>query len=243
MSQDFFIIIPARYSSSRFPGKPLVDINGRSMLERVWEKCIEAAPRERVIVATDDERIETHCKERDINFINTPSECITGTDRVAEVSKVFPADFYINVQGDEPLINPSDIQLIINNYIQSPGRCLCGMSTILNQEDFLNLNIPKVITDTSDRLLYISRAPIPANKTGAFVSAKKQVCIYAFSPEALQEFGVGSTKEWNESIEDIEILRLIERGYDIGMIEVSGSSVAVDTPDDLKKVKEYLNGL
>ena len=243
MNRDFLIVIPARYSSSRFPGKPLAIINGKSMLERVWDKCIQAAPKENIIIATDDKRIEKHCKEKRLNYIKTSSNCLTGTDRVAEVAKKINADFFFNVQGDEPLIDPLDIDLIIKNYKDFPGKCYCGMSKITNEDDFYNPNIPKVVISSSNKLLYISRAAIPTTKKLSMIEANKQVCIYAFTKDSLKEYGLESKKELNESFEDIEILRLIERGYEVEMVEVSDSSIAVDTPDDLKRVVDYLDGL
>tara|TARA_B100001113_G_C20938830_1_gene547787 strand:- start:77 stop:808 length:732 start_codon:yes stop_codon:yes gene_type:complete len=243
MNTDFLIVIPARYSSSRFPGKPLAMINGKSMLERVWDKCIKVTSKKNIIIATDDERIEEHCKQKQLNYIRTSSHCLTGTDRIAEVAMQIKADFYINVQGDEPLIEPSDINLILNRYMESPGKCYCGMSKITNEEDFYNPNIPKVVVSSNNQLLYISRAAIPTTKKLDMIEAKKQVCIYAFTKDSLNEYGVNSKKEENESVEDIEILRLIERGYEVEMVEVSDSSIAVDTPEDLKRVEDYLDDL
>jgi len=243
MNTDFLIVIPARYSSSRFPGKPLAMINGKSMLERVWDKCIKVTSKKNIIIATDDERIEEHCKQKQLNYIMTSSHCLTGTDRIAEVAMQIKADFYINVQGDEPLIEPSDINLILRRYMESPGKCYCGMSKITNEEDFYNPNIPKVVVSSNNQLLYISRAAIPTTKKLDMIEAKKQVCIYAFTKDSLNEYGVNSKKEENESVEDIEILRLIERGYEVEMVEVSDSSIAVDTPEDLKRVVDYLDGL
>ena len=243
MNTDFLIVIPARYSSSRFPGKPLAMINGKSMIERVWDKCIKVTTKENIIIATDDDRIEEHCKQKQMNSIRTSSNCLTGTDRIAEVAMQIKADFYINVQGDEPLIEPADINLIIEKYMESPGKCYCGMSKITNEEDFYNPNIPKVVSSSCNKLIYISRAAIPTTKKLDMIEAKKQVCIYAFTKDSLKEYGLNSKKEENENIEDIEILRLIERGYEVEMVEVSDSSIAVDTPEDLKRVIDYLDEL
>ena len=178
-----------------------------------------------------------------MNVVRTSSECLTGTDRVAEVSNLYSADFYINVQGDEPLIEPNDIKLVIDAYLENPTCCFCGMTDIYLKEDFYNPNIPKVVTDQSNKLLYISRAPIPTTKNSEFSTAKKQVCIYAFTKEALSNFGQNNVKTCHESIEDIEILRLLETGFEIRMVDVSGSSIAVDTPDDLERVRNCINEL
>ena len=116
MKLDYLIVIPARYKSSRFEGKPLADNNGKSMIERVWEKCSETSPKKNIIVATDDKRIFQHCRSKEINVLMTSKKCLTGSDRVAEVAKKIEAKFYVNVQGDEPLINPKDILKVIKDF-------------------------------------------------------------------------------------------------------------------------------
>ena len=241
MSQDYLIVIPARYKSSRFPGKPLVEIHGKSMLKRVWEKCVLASNSDQVVIATDDKRIENHCVLNNMKVIMTSDRCLTGTDRVAEVAKMLSADFYVNVQGDEPLINPLDIRKVIEAYKSTKNKTCCGMTKISSKEDFFNLNIPKVVTNKENLLLYISRSGVPSNKEGAVVHAMKQVCIYAFPKKHLSEFGLKKNKTKIEEIEDIEILRLLELGYEILMVEVSKSSVAIDTEDDLEKVLKILD--
>ena len=107
------VVIPARYTSSRFPGKPLIDLLGKTMIERVWERCCLAHPKEEVYVATEDQRIVDHCIQKGIQCILTTDHCLTGTDRIAEVAQQIKADYYVNVQGDEPVINPDDIKNII----------------------------------------------------------------------------------------------------------------------------------
>ena len=241
MDKEHLLVIPARYQSSRFPGKPLADIKGKSMLQRVWEKCVGSTSPENVIVATDDLRIKDHCNDLEINVIETPKECLTGTDRVAEVAKKLKAKFYVNVQGDEPLINSDDIEKVIDSYDHESNVSVCAMTGIQTSEDFYNTNIPKVVTDQNLKLLYISRAGIPASKDQRYFQGMKQVCIYALSPAALAEFGVSKKKTENELIEDIEILRLLDKGYEVKMVEVSDSSVAVDIKEDITKVLEKLN--
>tara|TARA_B100000579_G_C22805104_1_gene842061 strand:+ start:599 stop:1327 length:729 start_codon:yes stop_codon:yes gene_type:complete len=241
MTRDFLLVIPARYESSRFPGKPLAQIKGMSMIYRVWEKCISAVPRENVFIATDDSRIELHCKENDMNFVMTSENCLTGTDRVAEVAKKIPADFYINVQGDEPLIDPQDIKKIIDSYRKNPDATYCAMTEIKDEEEYRSPNIPKVVTDLKKNLLYMSRSAIPSNKKFTFKSAMKQVCIYAFPKKHLEEFGPGIKKTPIEEIEDIELLRLLERNLKVRMVEIKNSTVAVDTPEDLERVISLFN--
>ena len=238
---NYLVVIPARYQSSRFPGKPLADIHGKSMLRRVWDQCIQAVNPEKILVATDDDRIKDHCQENGMQVEMTSSSCLTGTDRLYEVALKRKSDIYINVQGDEPLISPNDIKAIIDASQNEPEITFNAMCQINEEDDFRNPNIPKVVTQKDGRLLYMSRAPIPTNKKLEFEKAMKQVCIYAYPRDVLIAFGSFKEKTPLESIEDLEILRLLELGYEVKMIEVSKSSIAVDTLEDLKKVRSIIH--
>jgi len=234
------IVIPARYQSTRFPGKPLVDIAGKSLIQRVWDRCCQVLSYSDVYIATDDEKIRNHCNEHKMQVIMTPNTCLTGTDRIYEASKNLDADFIVNVQGDEPLISPNDIIKVIDAHNRQREYVHCGMCPIRSEEDFRNPSVPKVVTKDNGKLMYISRAPIPTDKNLSFGQAMKQVCIYAFEKAALDDFGESNCKARLESIEDIEILRFFELGYDIEMIEVSESSIAVDFPEDVTRVIEAI---
>ena len=238
---NFLIVIPARFKSSRYPGKPLADINGKSMIQRVWEKCVIAAGSSNVLVATDDERIINHCSENGILSVLTSDECLTGSDRVYEVALNNHADIYINVQGDEPMINPEDIKKVIEFSRKNNSNVVNAMCAIEEERDFISPNIPKVVTREDGRLLYMSRAPIPARKHYEFKSAMKQVCIYAFPRDLLLEYGSQKNKTSLESIEDLEILRFLEMGNEVLMIEIPASSIAVDIPEDLERVKKLID--
>ena len=237
---DTAIIIPARYQSTRFPGKPLINILGKSMIRRVWEQCEKAIPSKNIFVATDSEKIKNHCLENNIQVLLTSSDCLTGTDRVYEASKQIQAETIINVQGDEPLINPADIKKVIEESKRYPNKIINAMCPILEEKDFRSINIPKVVVRKDFQLLYMSRAPIPIDKINSFSKAWKQVCIYAFPKNALKSFSLEGSKTPLEFLEDIEILRFLELGYDIKMIEVSTSSIAVDVPKDVKRVVEAI---
>jgi 3-deoxy-manno-octulosonate cytidylyltransferase (CMP-KDO synthetase) len=238
---NFSIIIPARYQSSRFPGKPLAQIHGKSLVRRVWDKCCEVTGAENIYVATDDIRILNHCQEQGINGVMTNMSCLTGTDRVFEASEIIKSDFYINVQGDEPLIDSSDIQKIIESlHLITHDTIINAQCEIKTSEDYFNCNIPKVVSDCQDNLLYISRAPIPYSKSEKFISAKKAVGIYGYNKNQLQTFYNQKNKTPLELIEDIEILRFLELGYKIKMIPVSTASVSVDTISDLQLVQTIL---
>ena len=230
------IVLPARYKSSRFPGKPLVNILGKSLIQRVWQQCCLAVPKCDIFVATDDESISIHCRNLGIQVIMTSEDCLTGTDRVYQASQQLDAEIIVNVQGDEPLISPDDITKVIEAHRRKPDFVHCGMCPIKTEDDFRSPSVPKVVCRDDGRMLYMSRAAIPTDKQLSFSKAMKQVCIYAFSKQALKDFAGYNQKSRIEAIEDIEILRFVELGYDIEMIEVSESSVAVDFPEDVDRV-------
>lgn len=234
------IVIPARLSSTRLPEKPLIRIKGKSIIQRTYERCLMAYYKDMVYVATDSSKIETHCKNHGMNVVMTSEYCQTGTDRVAEFSEVIHADYYINVQGDEPVINPDDIKKIESEVANHKGKILNGYAPIKNRTEYESTSIPKVVFRPDGRLLYMSRSPIPGNKKNSFIKSWKQICIYAYSKEALKLFSDSKSKGMLEGLEDIEILRFLELGKEVQMIEVKGNSLAVDTPNDLEKVKELI---
>lgn len=240
-NMKYAVVIPARYESSRFPGKPLVDICGKSMIQHVWERCCKAVELEKVYVATDDDRIEEVVKGFGGRVIRTSSDCLTGTDRLAESNLMLDCDFIINVQGDEPLINPDDITDMINNFIQGDGSVLNAMCRITEPKEFFSLTVPKVVCDESKNLLYMSRSGIPLTKNSEFKFGFKQVCIYAFSKQHLEFFYSKNNKSKLEEVEDIEILRFLESGYKVKMIEVESGSIAIDIPEDVGRVINILS--
>ena len=239
--KSYAIVIPARYQSSRFPGKPLVDIAGKSMIQRVWERCIQAVEPSLVYIATDDQRIAEHCSGFTSNIELTSAECLTGTDRVAEVAKRLELDFVVNVQGDEPLLDPNSILKVIDTYIENEGSIVNAMCPIESDQEFFSVTVPKVVATPSGKLLYMSRAPIPGNKHKTFNFGWKQVCVYVFPNGAIQEFSSRQQKTPLEQEEDIEILRFIEMGYDVQMVRVSQGPIAVDTPQDRERVESIIH--
>lgn len=237
----FIVVIPARYRSSRLPGKPLIDIAGETLLRRTYLQCLKALPPELVYVATDDERIRAHCEATGMRVVMTSPDCPTGTDRVAEVARNIPADLYINVQGDEPLFNPDDIGAILKAADRHPRTILNGYAPIEEEALFRSPTIPKVVLRPDGRLLYMSRGAIPTTKSFSFVRAWRQICIYAFPPDALQAFAASGGKTPLEQLEDIEILRFLELGYEVNMVPMSAHSIAVDTPEDVQRVLAVLD--
>lgn len=237
-------VIPARYKSSRFPGKPLVDICGKPMVWWTYHQAIQVQELDEVYVATDDIRILETCKELDIRVIMTSEDNKTGTDRVGEVAQKIHADIIVNVQGDEPLIAPNTIRAAILPMINDPSILVTNlMARIKDPVEVVNPTIPKVITNKDNIGVYMTRATVPFPKGSIEYPYYKQICVYGFRPDALSffcDYGKRFGKAKIEAIEDIELLRFIENGYQIKFIEVEVESIAVDTPNDLSKVREIM---
>tara|TARA_B100001146_G_C16192519_1_gene439889 strand:+ start:867 stop:1604 length:738 start_codon:yes stop_codon:yes gene_type:complete len=238
--KDFVVVIPARYRSTRLPGKPLIDLEGKSMLLRTYEQCLKAVSADLIFVATDHDKIYQYCLDHHIQVEMTSAACLTGTDRIAEFSKKVSARTYINVQGDEPLMNPDDLKAVIKAAIKYPEEIINGYAGIDHENQYLSPHVPKVVFRPDQRLLYMSRSPIPGNKNNTFKKSWRQICIYGFPKNALSKFVEHSGKTELEQEEDIEILRFLELGYEVRMIELSKDSVAVDTPEDATVVRNIL---
>ncbi len=233
------VIIPARYKSSRFPGKPLVKLAGKPMIIWVAELSSKAVGAENVYIATDDPRIAQVVEAEGYTAIITSTGAQTGTDRLAEAAQHIDADIYINVQGDEPIIDPADILKVLDTKIKNPDAIINAYCLVSPDENPESVNIPKVITTENNNLVYMSRLALPGfkDKTCAPLRYKKQVCIYAFNKEQLQAFSRFGRKSELEACEDIEILRFLELGILIIMVESSDGSLAVDVPEDVPPVE------
>lgn len=239
------VVIPARYKSTRLPGKPLIKLLGKTMIEWVAELSAKAVGNENVYIATENNEIFSKVREVGFKAILTSDECLTGTDRVAEVAKKIEADIYVNVQGDEPLINSNDIKKIIDAKKKYPSDVINAYTEIEYDQNPTNLNIPKVIFTKDKRLIYISRKDIPGfkeklNKPDTYY---KQVCIYAFNQKELEMFYDYGEKSKLEKSEDIEILRFLELEKTIRLVQTREGSIAVDKPSDVKKVELALKNL
>lgn len=237
-------VIPARYKSSRFPGKPLADICGKPMIWWVYQQCKKVSDFEAVYVATDDERIYDTCRSLDMDVIMTSDKHRTGTDRIGEVARKIPADLIVNIQGDEPLLEPETIHAAIQPFYENEDLQITNLMTAIKDPvEVVNFTVPKVITNREGIGIYLTRSCAPYPKGAIDYRYYKQVCVYGFKPEALQfycDYGEKYGKAKIEEIEDIEILRFIENGYKVQYIEVDSDTVAVDTPNDLEKVKEIV---
>lgn len=242
MNENYAVVIPARYGSTRLPGKPLLKIAGREMVLRTWDRTIQAVDQDKVYIATEDKRVADICEAEGAQVVMTSDRCLTGTDRLYEFSEIIGGlDFIINVQGDEPIINPADIMMVIERAKREPDVLWNGFAPITEEREWRSRTIPKVLVGAENKLLYMSRSPVPGNKNDIFDKAWKQICIYSFPVRALQVFGNHGKKTELEEIEDIEILRFLELGFDVRMIQLSGESFAVDTLDDLGEMERRLS--
>lgn len=239
-------VIPARYKSSRFPGKPLADICGKPMIWWVYQQCKKVEDFDEVYVATDDQRIFDTCEKLDMQVIMTSDTHRTGTDRIGEVARKIPADLIVNIQGDEPLLEPETIRAAIVPFYEDPDLQISNLMTrIKDPIEVVNCTVPKVITNKEGIGIYLTRAAAPYPKGSLDYNYYKQVCVYGFKPDALTfycEYGMKYGKAKVEEVEDIEILRFIENGYKVQYIEVDSATVAVDTPNDLEKVRNIIKG-
>ena len=238
------VVIPARYASSRFPGKPLVLLNGKPMILHVAEKASLAVGQSQVVITTDHDEIESTVLDAGYNVIRVDEAVPTGTDRVALAAKKLDADVVVNVQGDEPMLDPKDITKVIAVKKQHMDQVINGFCWLSSGEEPSNKNIPKIVTNANNQLLYASRSMVPGIKDVCVdqVKFKKQVCIYAFTPEELNAFYQYGRIDPCEMLEDIEILRFMIMGRQVMMVETSTGSLAVDVREDVPIVEEALLG-
>jgi len=237
-------IIPARYASTRFPGKPLVDIAGKSMIQRVYEQAKKCAQLSEVIVATDDDRIFEHVQAFGGKAIMTSSAHQSGTDRCAEVAEKYTEyDVIINIQGDEPYIDPEQIGKLISCFNESATQIATLIKKISTEQELLNTNSPKVIINKNSEAIYFSRSPLPhirgqepQNWLQHFTYFK-HIGIYGYRADILKQITKLPVSPL-EKAESLEQLRWIENGYKIKVAETEIETIAIDTPEDLKKLSE-----
>ncbi|HEY1374460.1 MAG TPA: 3-deoxy-manno-octulosonate cytidylyltransferase [Candidatus Binatia bacterium] len=239
-------IIPVRYGSTRFPGKPLALIGGKPMIQHVYENTARAPGLDRVIVATDDERILQTARAFGAEAMMTSSEHGSGTDRLAEVAKKIRAEIVVNVQGDLPFIRSETIHATLKPLRQDAKIPMGTAKTpIFDEAEWLNPNVVKVITDTAGFALYFSRAPIPYLRDDGPRPIQRKlwgyrhVGIYGYRREFLLKFARMRPSALEQS-EKLEQLRALSNGYRIRVADVDETAVEVDTPADLEKAEEYL---
>ncbi|MBY5949931.1 3-deoxy-manno-octulosonate cytidylyltransferase [Algoriphagus marincola] len=236
-------VIPARYKSSRFEGKPLALILGKPMIIHVAEKVEQALGKQNTYIATDDDRIAKLVESFGYMAIMTSESAKTGTDRLWDFAQQINADIYINVQGDEPMVSPNDIQKVVEKKLTYIDSVTCGMLPISNEEDPNDINIPKVLVNKNSDLIYMSRLPIPGIKNTSRLDKPnylKQVCIYGFTYHDLKSFGELDKKAPYENFEDIEILRFFDLDISIKMVMMEKETIAVDNPKDIERVEKAM---
>lgn len=238
--KDCIIVIPARMSSARLPGKPLIDIAGLPMIHHVWNRAISVLNSEDVIIATEDKEIEDYCLSNNLNCMLT-NRTFTGEEKVKLVSDKILAKTYMCVLGDEPLINTNDLKTIRNAARLYPDIVLMGRKMI-DESDFYDHSKAKIVFDLNDRLLYASRAGFPLTPKGKFDKAYKAIWLYSFSKTTLDEY-FNSPPTPLEKIESLGILRFLELGIEVKCIDLIGDSWAVDEPKDIKIVENRLQNL
>jgi len=236
-------VIPARLESARLPGKPMRWIAGRPMIAWVYERTRQATSLQGLLVATDSPEIETYCRAQKIPVMMTSRAHRSGTDRVVEVMAHEPADIYVNIQGDEPMITPDHMERLLRPFEGHAGAEVSTLKVALDAENARDPNQVKVVTDRKGHALYFSRAPIPyGGDADSPARYYKHLGIYAFTAGALGMFH-GLAPGPLEQSERLEQLRWLENGIPMVVVETPHDTIGVDTEEDLAKVEAYFRGL
>jgi 3-deoxy-manno-octulosonate cytidylyltransferase (CMP-KDO synthetase) len=234
-------VIPARLASSRLPRKVLREIAGQPMLWHVWERARQARDLSELLVATDSEEVLSACARLGIPAMLTSAEHPSGTDRVWEVAQHRPADVYVNIQGDEPLITTGHIERLVAPFrhrLDTQVTTLCIRATV---DELPNPNVNKVVRDTDGRALYFSKYPIPYDRDGVNPPRYKHIGLYAYRGAALDRFHSLPPSSL-ELAERLEQLRFLENGIPIVVVETHEPTIGVDTEEDLRAVQAILSG-
>ena len=243
------IIIPARLDSSRLPKKVLLDLKGKTVIQRVYEQCLKVKNVDGVYIATDSIEIKEVCETFTNKVIITKSTHQSGTDRIGEAVSAIACDIVINVQGDEPFIEPSLIEALVNSFSNSDISMSSAMSKINNIKDLQNTNVVKVVTDLHNNALFFSRSLIPFPRDVKEISIANEVLkkcqfyrhigIYGYRKDFLLKF-VNMEQSYLEKVEKLEQLRALENGFKIKMIEANSSLIGIDTREDYEEaLKKY----
>jgi len=242
-SPQVIVVIPARYGSTRLPGKPLVPLAGQPMIQRVYERAKAAQTVNRVIVATDDERILQVVQKFGGEARMTRLDHRTGTERVAEVAAHIEGDVFVNVQGDEPLLDPAAVDAAVNALLEEPKAEIATVATPIKvRADIMDPNVCKVVLDFDENALYFSRALIPWVRDAAGkvpVRHLKHLGLYVFQRAALLEYPT-LPQGGLERVEQLEQLRWLENGWKIRVAEVEHDAISVDVPADVARVEKLL---
>lgn len=239
------VVIPARYGSTRFPGKPLALLKGKSIIQRTWEQASKAGIGD-VVVATDDDRIFQHVIQFGGEAVLTSATCVNGTQRCSETienlaKKGHNYEYLVNVQGDEPLLAPESLQVLANLITGKQLPQIATLATLIqDRSDIASPHVVKVVCNRKDHALYFSRAAIPFNREGHHnCSYFQHLGIYAYKSDILKEI-VNLPASPLEEAEQLEQLRWLENGYTIQVGLVTESSIGIDTPEDLKRAEYFV---
>lgn len=238
-------VVPARYASTRFPGKPLVDLAGVPMIIRVMERAALSSAISQLVAATDDERIRDAVVSAGRTVVMTSLDCASGTDRVAETARRlgFDGELVVNIQGDEPLLDPADLDALVTETLRLGTDLGTLARPIEAAQDLASPNVVKVVRTLEGRAMYFSRSPIPAGVDAASAVALRHVGLYAYRPSALEKLATLSPSPL-ERVERLEQLRALENGLSIAVIDAPSKepSLAVDTPEDAERVVKIITG-
>ncbi|RKY67153.1 MAG: 3-deoxy-manno-octulosonate cytidylyltransferase [Candidatus Latescibacterota bacterium] len=240
-------VIPARYGSRRLPGKPLLDVGGKPLVRWVWERACMAEAVRRVVVATDDPRVAKVVEGFGGEAVLTSPEHPSGTDRVAEVAKGLSADFVVNVQGDEPFLDPEVVDQVVERVLKLDAPMATAAKRLNDPKQLWDPSVVKVVLDLEGYALYFSRSPIPflrdVPEEGWLEKAKflRHIGIYAYRKDFLMTLS-GLPPTPLELSEKLEQLRALEHGYKIAVAETEYESFSVDTPEDLRRAREMVCG-
>ena len=232
-------VIPARYASTRLPGKPLVDIMGKPMIQHVYENAARSKTLEQLIVATDDERIMAVVAGFGGRAVLTSRDHNTGTDRVAEVVRGLDVEVVVNIQGDEPFVRPGMIDEVVQPLLDDPELPMCtSMHEITDTADFDNPNVVKVVIDLAGNALYFSRSLVPYPRKSEGHRAFEHIGMYAYRKDFLLKYA-GLPQTPLEKLESLEQLRVLEHGYRLRVVETRQDYIplSVDTPEDLERAR------
>ncbi|MBS1714801.1 MAG: 3-deoxy-manno-octulosonate cytidylyltransferase [Armatimonadetes bacterium] len=234
------VVIPARMGSTRFPGKPLADLCGRPMVQWVYEAALASGAADDVVVATPDEEIVAACASFGARAVLTSDAHVTGTDRMAEVASMTEADVYINVQGDEPLMDPASISACVAPMLSDPSIEMASVYCTCEESELDDPAVVKVVTDLRGFALYFSRYAVPYPRNPRAEAVKKHIGLYACRRDALTRFSTWPMGTL-ERAESLEQLRFMENGVRIKMSPAAGTELAVDTPEQAEQVRQILS--
>ncbi len=233
--------IPARYASERLPGKPLRTLAGRPLIEHVVRRCQQAPGLARVVVLTDDERVAETVRGFGGECEMTPADCASGTDRIAHAARRWDAAAIVNIQGDEPLIDPDAVEAVAQHLASHPAEEMVTLAAPISDDDFADPNVVKVVRDRRGYALYFSRAAIPYPRRAGAAERLAHVGIYGYRRDVLMGLAALEPTPLERS-ESLEQLRALEHGIAIRVLEVASSEPGVDTPEDLARAEALLTG-